>query len=173
MVARLPGFSFFVVWKLFVVYVRLAWLSVISLSTEFNGFYNDSIMLRLWAVSYHVSMIFSQRRWSFAESIHSSSGASFETWSSRASCCVSIIVLRRDVCGRPLFRGLLTHAASSCRGSLFIGIRASLPIHLSCRRCVRIKISGTFVLSHIVVFVILCSSTSNMLMFRIFLRLRW
>jgi hypothetical protein len=38
------------------------------------------------------------------------------------------MVLRRVDCGLPHFRGLLTQAARSQRGSLFIGILASLPI---------------------------------------------
>ena len=85
---------------------------------------------------------------------------------------MSIMVLCRVACGRPLLRGFWTQAARRRRGSLFIGILASLPIQRRLLLVRKMRISGTFVHFRVSAFVILCSSTSNMLMLRMARRLR-
>jgi len=82
-------------------------------------------------------------------------------------------VFLRLSCGHPLLLGLMAHAAKSLCGSLFIGILASFPIQCSCHLLRKNRMSGTFALCRICAFVILCSSTSNMLMLSILQRLWW
>jgi len=53
------------------------------------------------------------------------------------------MVLRRVDCGLPFFRGFLTQAARSQRGSLFTGILASLPIQRRDLLVRKMRISGT------------------------------
>jgi hypothetical protein len=53
------------------------------------------------------------------------------------------MVLRRVDCGLPRFRGFLTQAARSRRGSLFICILASLPIQRRDLLVRKMRISGT------------------------------
>ena len=82
------------------------------------------------------------------------------------------MVLRRVACGHPLFCGFWTQAARRWRGSLFIGILESL-IQRRLLLVRKMRISGTFACLRISVFVIFCSSTSNMLMLRMARKLRW
>jgi hypothetical protein len=83
------------------------------------------------------------------------------------------MVLHRVDCGLPRFCGFLTQAARSRRGSLFIGILASLPIQRRDLLVRKMRISGMLARFWVWALVILCSLTSNRLMFSMVLRLRW